>query len=34
MQRHGKARITLSAETSCRETIVATHTGQYVAIRT
>ncbi|MBD2038744.1 YiiD C-terminal domain-containing protein [Leptolyngbya sp. FACHB-321] len=28
LQRHGKARITLNTETSCRETIVATHTGQ------
>jgi thioesterase domain-containing protein len=34
LQRHGKARITLNAETSCGELIVATHTGQYVAIRT
>ncbi len=34
LQRHGKARITLNAETRCGETIVATHTGQYVAMRT
>ncbi|MBC7971843.1 MAG: YiiD C-terminal domain-containing protein [Verrucomicrobia bacterium] len=34
LQRHGKARITLNVETRCGETIVATHVGQYVAIRT
>ncbi|XGV96074.1 MAG: YiiD C-terminal domain-containing protein [Leptolyngbya sp. BL-A-14] len=34
LQRHGKARITLNAETRCGETVVATHIGQYVAIRT
>jgi thioesterase domain-containing protein len=34
LKRHGKARITLNAKTRCGETIVATHTGQYVAMRT
>ncbi|HEY9656068.1 MAG TPA: YiiD C-terminal domain-containing protein [Crinalium sp.] len=34
LQRHGKARITLAVESRCGETIVATHVGQYVAMRT
>ena len=33
LQRHGKARITLPVATHCGETLVATHSGQYVAIR-
>jgi thioesterase domain-containing protein len=34
LKRHGKARITLNAETRCGDIVVATHTGQYVAMRT
>ncbi|MBW4475039.1 MAG: thioesterase domain-containing protein [Stenomitos rutilans HA7619-LM2] len=34
LKRHGKARITLNVETHCAEILVATHIGQYVAIRT
>ena len=33
LQRRGKARITLSVESRCGDTIVATHIGQYVAIQ-
>lgn len=34
LQRRGKARITLNVESRCGDDIVATHIGQYVAIRT
>jgi thioesterase domain-containing protein len=34
LQRRGKARISLNAEITCKDIVVATHTGQYVAIKT
>jgi thioesterase domain-containing protein len=34
LKRYGKARMTLSVESRCGNTIVATHTGQYVALKT